>query len=134
VHTARARHKIKQWIKHEEETVSLQLGQEILERELKKRRLSGADDTRMERAASSLSLADARGLTIAIGRGDVAIGQVVRALFPDAPVDSAEAHGVRAGHRPHPPRARHQDPGCGRPHGPLCRAASRCRVTRWWDM
>ena len=90
VRTARARHKIKQWIKHEEETVSLQLGQEILDRELKKRRLSGADAARMERAAASLSLADARGLTIAIGRGDVAIGQVVRALFPDAPLEELQ--------------------------------------------
>jgi len=90
VRTARARHKIKQWIKHEEETVSLQLGQEILERELKKRRLTGADEARMERAAAALSLADARGLTIAIGRGDVAIGQVVRALFPDAPMEELQ--------------------------------------------
>jgi GTP pyrophosphokinase len=90
VRTARARHKIKQWVKHEEETVSIQLGHEILEREIKRRRLDNPDGARMERAASALSLADAQGLTIAIGRGDVAIGQVIRALFPDLPPDELQ--------------------------------------------
>ena len=39
VRTARARHKIKQWVNHEEETVSLALGREILAREVRRRRL-----------------------------------------------------------------------------------------------
>ena len=39
VRTARARHKIKQWINHEEEKVSLTLGKEILAREVRRRRL-----------------------------------------------------------------------------------------------
>src|SRR4029079_16983770 len=37
VRTARARHKIKQWVNHEEETVSLGLAQEILAPESRKR-------------------------------------------------------------------------------------------------
>src|SRR5690606_20326776 len=37
VRTARARHRIKQWIRQEEESVSLTLGQEILAREVKRR-------------------------------------------------------------------------------------------------
>jgi len=90
VRTARARHKIKQWVRHEEETVSEQLGHEILEREIKRRRLEAPDDARLERAAASLSLADGTGLIVAIGRGDVAIGQVVRALFPDLPADELQ--------------------------------------------
>ncbi len=90
VRTARARHKIKQWVKHEEETVSLQLGHEILEREIKRRRLENPDSARMERAAAALSLADGNGLVIAIGRGDAAIGQVIRALFPDLPPDELQ--------------------------------------------
>ena len=90
VRTARARHKIKQWVKHEEETVSLQLGQEILERELKRRRLANPTDDQLARAASSLSLADANGLVIGLGRGDVPIGQVIRALFPELSQDELQ--------------------------------------------
>ena len=87
VHTGRARQKIKQWVRHEEETVSLALGREILAREVRRRRLESPDDARLERAAATLSLADGRGLEVAVGRGDVAIGQVIRALYPDLPSD-----------------------------------------------
>jgi GTP pyrophosphokinase len=90
VRTARARHKIKAWVKHEEETVSLQLGQEILDRELKRRRLAEPSDDQLARAASSLSLADANGLVVAVGRGDVAIGQVIRALHPETPQEELQ--------------------------------------------
>ena len=87
VHTGRARQKIKQWVRHEEETVSLALGREILAREIRRRRLDAPDDARLERAAAALSLADGRGLEVAVGRGDVPIGQVIRALYPDLPSD-----------------------------------------------
>ena len=43
VRTARARHRIKQWIRQEEESVSLDLGREILAREVKRRRLDDPD-------------------------------------------------------------------------------------------
>ena len=90
VRTARARHKIKQWINHEEEKVSVTLGKEILAREVRRRRLDPPDDARLARAAQVLSLADGRGLEIAVGRGDVAIGQVIRALYPDLPSDELQ--------------------------------------------
>ena len=45
VRTARARQKIKQWVNHEEETVSRSLGKEILAREVRRRRLDPPDDT-----------------------------------------------------------------------------------------
>jgi GTP pyrophosphokinase len=90
VRTARARHKIKQWIKQEEETVSLQLGHEILQREIKRRRLAEPGADQMSRAAAALSVADADGLVIAVGRGDVNIGQVMRALYPDLPQDELQ--------------------------------------------
>ncbi|HEU4698161.1 MAG TPA: bifunctional (p)ppGpp synthetase/guanosine-3',5'-bis(diphosphate) 3'-pyrophosphohydrolase [Gemmatimonadales bacterium] len=83
VRTARARHKIKQWVRHEEETISLQLGREILQRETRRRRLEPADDERLQKAAAALGLPDGRHLEIAVGRGDVAIGQVFRALHPE---------------------------------------------------
>ncbi len=87
VHTGRARQKIKQWVRHEEETISHALGKEILVREVKRRRLETPDEARLTRAAATLSLADAKGLEVAVGRGDVAIGQVIRALYPDLPSD-----------------------------------------------
>ena len=87
VQTGRARHKIKQWIRHEEETVSSQLGREILSREVKRRRLGALDDAGLTRAASALGMADRIGLEAAVGRGDLPIGQVIRALYPELPDD-----------------------------------------------
>jgi len=87
VRTGRARHKIKQWIRHEEETVSSQLGREILLREMKRRRLGALDDAGLSRAAAALGMADKVGLEAAVGRGDVPIGQVIRSLFPELPDD-----------------------------------------------
>ena len=87
VHTARARQKIKQWVRHEEETISLGLGREILAREVRRRRLETPDAAQLERAAAALGLQDGRELEIAVGRGDQAIGQVIRALYPDLPSD-----------------------------------------------
>jgi guanosine-3',5'-bis(diphosphate) 3'-pyrophosphohydrolase len=90
VRTARARQKIKQWVNHEEETISLALGKEILVREVRRRRLDNPDDTRLARAADTLSLADGRGLEIAVGRGDVNIGQVIKALYPELNTDEIQ--------------------------------------------
>ena len=87
VQTGRARHKIKQWIRHEEETVSSQLGREILSREVKRRRLGALEDAALTRAAGALGMADRIGLEAAVGRGDLPIGQVIRALYPDLPDD-----------------------------------------------
>ncbi len=87
VRTGRARHKIKQWIRHEEETVSRQLGREILLREMKRRRLGALDDAALTRAAGVLGMADRIGLEAALGRGDLPIGQVIRSLFPELPDD-----------------------------------------------
>jgi GTP pyrophosphokinase len=91
VRTARARHKIKQWVRHEEETVSVQLGRDILQRETRRRRLESPDAGRLERAAAALGLPDVHHLEVAVGRGDVPIGQVMRALYPDlTPEDLTE--------------------------------------------
>ena len=87
VHTGRARQKIKQWVRHEEETISLGLGREILAREVRRRRLETPDQAQLERAAQALSLQDGKELEVAVGRGDLAIGQVIRALYPDLPSD-----------------------------------------------
>ena len=89
VQTGRARQKIRQWVRQEEESISLSMGQEILAREVKRRRIEAPSAEQLEAAADELSLADGRGLEIAVGRGDVAIKQVIRALYPDLSVEDA---------------------------------------------
>ncbi len=91
VRTGRARHKIKQWIRHEEETMSNQLGRELLQREVKRRRLTLPDAATLDRAALALGLEDGPGLEAAVGRGDVAIGQLIKALYPELTVEEHEA-------------------------------------------
>jgi GTP diphosphokinase / guanosine-3',5'-bis(diphosphate) 3'-diphosphatase len=91
VRTARARHKVRQWINKEEADASAALGREILGRELRRRRLTPPDDAAVTRAAQQLSLGGADGLFEALGRGDVPTGQVLRALFPDQGPEELEA-------------------------------------------
>ena len=58
---------------------------------MRKRRGSRCpDDARLAKAAATLSLADGRGLEIAVGRGDVNIGQVIKALYPDLDADEIQ--------------------------------------------
>ncbi|MDZ4672953.1 MAG: bifunctional (p)ppGpp synthetase/guanosine-3',5'-bis(diphosphate) 3'-pyrophosphohydrolase [Gemmatimonadota bacterium] len=83
VRTARARHRIKQWIRQEEESVSLDLGREILAREVKRRRLATPTEAQLNRAGDALGQGDGSGLIVAIGRGDQALGSVIRALYPE---------------------------------------------------
>ncbi|MBI1723834.1 MAG: bifunctional (p)ppGpp synthetase/guanosine-3',5'-bis(diphosphate) 3'-pyrophosphohydrolase [Gemmatimonadetes bacterium] len=90
VRTARARQKIRQWIKQEEQAASVALGREILERELRRRRLTMPDDGQVLKAAQGFSFPDRAHLEAALGRGDVSTGQVLRALFPDLSADEPE--------------------------------------------
>ena len=83
VRTGRARHKIRQWLRHEEHSSSVKLGQEILERELKRRRLTRPDDDTLITAARALSLTDATHLYASIGQGDVNVGLALKHIFPD---------------------------------------------------
>jgi GTP pyrophosphokinase len=83
VRTGRARHKIRQWLRHEEHSSSIKLGQEILERELKRKRLVRPDDGVLTAAAKAMSLGDITHLYASIGQGDVNVAQAIRHLFPD---------------------------------------------------
>src|SRR5207245_6965855 len=53
VQTARARHKIRQWIRQEEHEKSLELGREILAREVRRRRAQAADAGRADGGATA---------------------------------------------------------------------------------
>jgi GTP pyrophosphokinase len=91
VRTARARQKIRQWIKHEESETSISLGKEIVARELRRRRLSAPDQKKVEEAALRLPQTSADGLYNSLGRGDVPIGQVLKAIFPEREEQRLEA-------------------------------------------
>ncbi|HUK21347.1 MAG TPA: bifunctional (p)ppGpp synthetase/guanosine-3',5'-bis(diphosphate) 3'-pyrophosphohydrolase [Gemmatimonadales bacterium] len=88
--TARARHKVRQWVKQEEHERSLTLGREILQREIQRRRLEAPDEERLAKAAITLSIGNAEQLQAALGRGDLPIGQVMRAIYPDAAAEDLQ--------------------------------------------
>ncbi len=83
VRTGRARHKIRQWLRHEEHSSSVKLGQDILDRELKRRRLARPTDSVLDTAARALSLGDATQLHASVGQGDVSVALALRTIFPD---------------------------------------------------
>ena len=87
VRTGRARHKIRQWLRHEEEQSSAKMGREILDREVRRRRLPKPDDSQLETIAHSLDLNDAHHVIASIGQGDINVAQVLKILYPelDAP-------------------------------------------------
>jgi len=83
VRTARARHRIRQWLRGEEETTSIRLGAEILERELKRRRHQKLTDDQLLVASATLKLNDVQHLYASLGQGDINVTQVLRAIYPD---------------------------------------------------
>jgi GTP pyrophosphokinase len=83
VRTGRARHKIRQVLKRESESSAEKLGQEILDRELKRRRLTRPADAAFDAAARALGLGDATHLLASIGQGDVNMAAALRHLYPE---------------------------------------------------
>ena len=83
VRTGRARHKIRQVLKREAQSSAEKLGQEMLDREIKRRRLGKIDDDKMNEAARALSLMDATHLRASIGQGDVNVTLALKHIFPD---------------------------------------------------
>jgi GTP pyrophosphokinase len=84
VRTGRARHKIRQWIRNEEQATSAKLGRDILEREVKRRRVDKPTDDQLLAVAKQLSLSDVRHLIASIGQGDIHASQVFKLLYPEA--------------------------------------------------
>ena len=121
VHTGRARHKIRQWIRSEEQTRSVALGREILDREVRRRRLPPPDADQLSRAAATLSVGNAEQLEAVLGRGRGTGTRHARALpgGPGGGPPGAQAHGVRTRHPTPPARPRHPHPGRVAAHGCL---------------
>jgi GTP diphosphokinase / guanosine-3',5'-bis(diphosphate) 3'-diphosphatase len=85
VKTARARNKIRQWIREEEFDSSVRLGKEFLDRELRKARRGKVTDDQLTTAVQALNLPDKEHLYAALGRGDLGPSQVFKQLWPDVP-------------------------------------------------
>jgi GTP pyrophosphokinase len=83
VRTSRARHKIRQWLRIEEQKTAAKVGREILERELRRRKLPKTEDAQLLTIARQLKLQDVTHLIASIGQGDVPVLQVLRALHPE---------------------------------------------------
>lgn len=83
VRTGRARHKIRQWLRQEEQATSAKVGREILDREIRRRRLPKPDEARLLAAARALNLNDATHFIASVGQGDLAIVQALQHLYPE---------------------------------------------------
>ena len=87
VRTSRARARIRQYLRQEEQVTSQKLGREILERELRRRRLGKVTDEALNGIAKGLGLTDAVHVLAAIGQGEIQTLNVIKVLFPS--VDEA---------------------------------------------
>ncbi|MDQ8161936.1 MAG: bifunctional (p)ppGpp synthetase/guanosine-3',5'-bis(diphosphate) 3'-pyrophosphohydrolase, partial [Gemmatimonadota bacterium] len=83
VRTGRARHKIRQMLRLEERSSAMRLGRDIIERELRRRRLPKIDDAGLQPIARLLKLKDTSHLIASIGAGDVHVLQVLKAIHPE---------------------------------------------------
>jgi GTP diphosphokinase / guanosine-3',5'-bis(diphosphate) 3'-diphosphatase len=89
VRTSRARHKIRHWLRQEEQATSAKLGREILDREVRRRRLAKPTDADLDAIAGGFGLGDANHLIASLGQGDINYVQVLKALHPDIEAEPA---------------------------------------------
>jgi len=83
VRTHAARSKIRHWLKVAEHSDSVALGKEILERELRRRRLTPPAGVSVESLAQSMGHPDVNGLYAALGQGNLSVQQVIGKWIPD---------------------------------------------------
>ncbi|HEX7079111.1 MAG TPA: bifunctional (p)ppGpp synthetase/guanosine-3',5'-bis(diphosphate) 3'-pyrophosphohydrolase [Candidatus Eisenbacteria bacterium] len=83
VRTHAARAKIRHWLKVSEHSDSVALGREMLEREVRRRRLTPPGATPLEALAETLGHPDVNGLYAAIGQGNLSVQHVIAKWIPD---------------------------------------------------
>jgi GTP diphosphokinase / guanosine-3',5'-bis(diphosphate) 3'-diphosphatase len=83
VKTARARQKIRQWIKTEESQSSISLGRDLLDREIRKARKVKPSEADMSRAAAALSMPTFEHVLSALGHGEIGPSAILKVLYPD---------------------------------------------------
>lgn len=84
IKTAKARQAIRRWLKEEQFSQSVRLGQDILERELKRYRHRLGPDALIDLAVE-LELADIEHLYAGVGSGDVSVSRIINRLMPNQP-------------------------------------------------
>jgi GTP pyrophosphokinase len=94
VKTARARSKIRQWLKNQRLADSVALGREMLHRELRRKRRRIPGESELEDIAQSFGFPEVALLLASIGQGEISPVQVVNRLYPEptrapGPVHSA---------------------------------------------
>jgi GTP diphosphokinase / guanosine-3',5'-bis(diphosphate) 3'-diphosphatase len=82
VRSPAARSKIRHWLKISEQADSAALGREMIERELRRRRLAPPPSTPFEELARTMGYEDPTGLHAAVGSGTVSVAQVLARWFP----------------------------------------------------
>jgi guanosine-3',5'-bis(diphosphate) 3'-pyrophosphohydrolase len=83
VRTGRARHKIRQVLKRDEHQSAQKIGQEIFDREVRRRRIAKPSDDDLLKAAKAMGLTDATHLMASIGQGDVQVVAALKQLHPE---------------------------------------------------
>jgi guanosine-3',5'-bis(diphosphate) 3'-pyrophosphohydrolase len=71
-------------LRREAEESAEKLGVEILEREVKRRRLAKPDEASLGKAAAELGLTSATHLLASIGQGDINAAQALKQIYPEA--------------------------------------------------
>ena len=93
VKTARARGRIRHWIRKVEFDSAVQLGRDLLDRELKKAHRRLPRDQQLQTTATALGQKSFETLLAALGRGELGPSAVIRHFFPDH--DTAESSRIR---------------------------------------
>lgn len=83
VRSGKARHAIRQWVRREEEASVRALGRDMVLREWRRRRRGNVGEAALRQACETLGYDTADALYAAIGRGDVGLTRVMRALLPE---------------------------------------------------
>jgi GTP pyrophosphokinase len=85
VKTSKAKNRIRQWIKTEERKRSIDIGKDLLEKELRKHQLGVSQQMKhdsLQRMAQEFSLHKTEDLLAAIGFGKISVKQVIHRLLP----------------------------------------------------
>lgn len=82
--TSNARSRIRRWLKRTGHDQLVALGREMLESELKKRKLAWPTDKKLVEVAQGFSFQTAESLLAGLGNGDVSIGHVANRVAPQA--------------------------------------------------